>query len=248
MTVEYVRYAIDPDRAEEFERAFARAATPLRQSPYCRTFDLSRCVEEPSSYVLRIVWTSADDHLEKFRRSPQFRQFFGEVRGFVDSMTEMRHYEPVPVMPSLYDWAGGGPALERLFEVFYAKVADDDVLGPVFAEMSPDHPKHVAAWIGEVFGGPAAYSTRRGGHRGMVRHHVGRRITERQRRRWSGLLLDAADEVGLPDDPEFRSAFAAYVEWGTRLAVSFSSAGAETDVAEPMPRWGWGEVRPWPPA
>jgi hemoglobin len=29
----------------------------------------------------------------------------------------------------------------------------------------------------------------------------------------------AADDAELPDDAEFRSAFVAYVEWGTRLAL-----------------------------
>ncbi len=37
--------------------------------------------------------------------------------------------------------------------------------------------------------------------------------------------LKAAIE-GLPDDPEFRSAFAAYIEWGTRIAVTNSQPGA----------------------
>jgi hemoglobin len=32
----------------------------------------------------------------------------------------------------------------------------------------------------------------------------------------------AADDAGLPDDPDFRSAFMAYVEWGTRLAFGNS--------------------------
>lgn len=246
MTVEYIRYTIPEPRADEFERAYARAAESLRASPFCRTFELSRCEEEPSSYVLRIVWTSTSDHLEGFRKSPQFRSFFAEIRAYVDDIDEMRHYAPVPMVPSLYEWAGGAKAFERLFETFYATVVDDEVIGPVFAGMSSDHPKHVAAWIGEVFGGPASYSTTRGGHRAMVGHHIGRSLTERQRRRWADLLVDAADEVGLPDDPEFRSAFVAYIEWGTRLAVTFSQPGADADVEEPMPQWGWGEVRPWP--
>lgn len=246
MTVEYVRYTIPQHRADEFERAYARAAGSLRASPYCRTVELSRCAEEPSSYILRIVWTSAGDHLERFRHSPQFRGFFAEIKDYVDAIAEMRHYTPVPVMPSLYEWAGGSQAFERLFTTFYRKVVDDETLGPVFAGMSEEHPKHVAAWIGEVFGGPATYSTAHGGHRAMIGHHVDRGLTERQRRRWADLLLDAADEAGLPDDPEFRSAFVAYVEWGTRLAVLFSRPGADTSVPEPMPQWGWGEVRPWP--
>ncbi|MGP4018297.1 hypothetical protein [Saccharopolyspora sp. 5N708] len=62
------------------------------------------------------------------------------------------------------------------------------------------------------------------------------------------MLLDTADEVGLPDDPEFRSAFAAYLEWGSRMALIFSRPDVRPNLDEPMPRWGWGEVRPWQPA
>jgi hemoglobin len=57
------------------------------------------------------------------------------------------------------------------------------------------------------------------------------------------LLLDTADELGLPDDPEFRSALVGYLEWGTRLAVLNSQPGATVDEAAAMPRWGWGEVK-----
>jgi hemoglobin len=56
------------------------------------------------------------------------------------------------------------------------------------------------------------------------------------------LLLDCADDVGLPTDPEFRSAFVAYVEWGTRLAVLNSQPGADVTHDAPMPAWGWGET------
>ena len=56
--------------------------------------------------------------------------------------------------PSLYDWIGGVENLGRLTKAFYARVAKDELLAPVFASMSADHPAHVAAFIGEVFGGP----------------------------------------------------------------------------------------------
>ncbi|MGP3931650.1 hypothetical protein [Nonomuraea sp. KM88] len=81
----------------------------------------------------------------------------------------------------------------------------------------------------------------------MLRHHLGRAITEPQRRRWVSLLMDAADEVGLPDDPEFRAAFAGYIEWGTRLAVQNSQPGAEPPPLAPVPRWGWGVAPPYQP-
>ena len=144
-------------------------------------------------------------------------------------------------IPTLADWAGGADALARLTRAFYAKVPADPVLAPVFATMGPDHPAHVAAFIGEVFGGPAAYSATGGSHAGMISHHLGRHLTEAQRRRWVEVMLDTADEVGLPADPEFRAAFVGYLEWGTRLAVLNSVEGAEPPPASsPMPTWNWG--------
>jgi hemoglobin len=147
-------------------------------------------------------------------------------------------------VPTLYEWAGGLDALEKLTETFYRRVAEDDVLSPVFAHMSAEHPRHVAAFLAEVLGGPKTYSEQYGGsHAGMVSHHLNRHLTEAQRRRWMYLLLDCADEIGLPDDPEFRSAFVAYIEWGSRLAVLNSQPGVEgLSPDAPMPAWNWGAV------
>jgi hemoglobin len=144
--------------------------------------------------------------------------------------------------PTLYEWAGGNEALEKLTKVFYEKVLQDDLLHPVFEGMSGDHAKHVAHFIGEVFGGPGLYSKGDGGsHAHMVAHHVGKMLDEKQRKRWIELLLDTADEVGLPDDPEFRSAFVGYLEWGSRLAVINSRAtNNPINESEPMPSWNWG--------
>jgi hemoglobin len=146
-------------------------------------------------------------------------------------------------VPTLFEWVGGMPALERLFDTFYARVPGDPILAPVFANMSPDHVQHVAAFVAEVFGGPKSYSERYGGHAHMILRHVGRALTAEQRTRWMQLLLQCADEMGVPDDPEFRSALVAYLEWGTRLAVMNSQPGADVSGAAPMPKWGWGEVK-----
>jgi hemoglobin len=151
-------------------------------------------------------------------------------------------------IPSLYEWMGGMPALERLTKTFYERVPADEILAPVFSRMSPEHPKHVAEFLAEVLGGPKTYSGERGGHAGMIRHHLGRSLSHTQRQRWIALLLTCADEIGVPDDPEFRSAFVGYLEWGTRLAVINSQPGAEVTEEAPMPKWGWGEVGgPWQP-
>lgn len=145
-------------------------------------------------------------------------------------------------IPTLYEWAGGMPVFEKLMSSFYKKVLLDETLEPIFKHMSADHQLHVAHFIAEVFGGPKMYSSEEGSHFKMIQKHLGKHLTENHRKRWVQLLIETADELTLPDDPEFRSAFVAYIEWGTRIAVLNSS---EMEVAlnpdEPMPKWGWGE-------
>jgi hemoglobin len=78
----------------------------------------------------------------------------------------------------------------------------------------------------------------------MMHHHLGLHITEAQRRRWAQLIAETADDAGLPADPEFRSAFVAYIEWGSRIGMANSQPGATPPPEAPVPRWGWGEASP----
>jgi CDGSH-type Zn-finger protein/truncated hemoglobin YjbI len=142
--------------------------------------------------------------------------------------------------PSVFEWAGGLPVLRRMTRLFYEKhVPEDPLLAPLFANMSADHPERVASWLGEVFGGPKSYSGQYGGYVRMISQHLGKEIDEEKRTRWVALLTRAAQEAGLPNDPEFRSVFNSYIEWGSRLAVENSTAGAHPPEYMPMPHWDW---------
>jgi hemoglobin len=147
--------------------------------------------------------------------------------------------------PTLYEWAGGTEAFERLTAAFYTRVRQDELLAPLFANMPEEHPHNVATWLAEVFGGPPAYTEEHGGYPHMVSRHLGLAIREEQRARWVQLISLAADDAGLPSDPEFRSAFMAYVEWGTRIALANSQPGATPPPKAPVPRWGWGVAPPY---
>jgi truncated hemoglobin YjbI len=113
------------------------------------------------------------------------------------------------------------------------------LLAPLFANMSADHPQRVAKWLAEVFCGPKDYSEQHGGYSRMISEHLGKALTEEKRVRWVQLILRSAQEAGLPNDPEFRAAFSSYIEWGSRLAVENSQAGARPPARMPMPRWDW---------
>lgn len=92
MIVEYIRYTIDTARAEDFLRAYEAASASLRASPHCQGYELSRCTDAPESFVLRIVWDSAEGHLKGFRASAEFKPFLAAVQPYLKDIAEMRHY------------------------------------------------------------------------------------------------------------------------------------------------------------
>ncbi len=157
------------------------------------------------------------------------------------------HDPPAPDQATLFQWAGGFPALLRLTRRFYeVHVPADPLLSGLFSQMSPDHPERVAAWLGQVFGGPHAYSERYGEYDRMISQHLDKALTPEQRARWVLLLGRSADDVGLPADAEFRAAFTAYLEWGSRIALENSQPGVHPPPRMPVPRWWWVcDAYPW---
>ena len=150
--------------------------------------------------------------------------------------------------PTLYEWAGGTAAFRAMIDAFYDRVERDDLLGPLFpGGVGEKHRANVTLWWAEVFGGPAEYTRQLGGYERMLEHHRNLRITPEQRFRFASLMSLAADDAGLPDDPEFRAALVGYLEWGTRLAMHNSRPGADVVQEAPVPRWGWGVAPPYRP-
>ncbi len=98
MVVEYIRYKIDSERQNSFVDSYQKASTFLDQSNYCLGYELSHCEEEKENFILRIEWTSTDDHLNGFRKSSEFREFLNHVRPYFNDIEEMNHYELTSVI------------------------------------------------------------------------------------------------------------------------------------------------------
>jgi CDGSH-type Zn-finger protein/truncated hemoglobin YjbI len=158
--------------------------------------------------------------------------------GFRDPVPEPGHE------PTLFEWAGGLPALTRMTRLLYEKhVPADPLLAPLFADMPAEHPRREARWLAEVFGGPASYREERGGYGQMTAAHAGLTVTEEQRARWAALAGLAGREAGLPADPAFLAAFTSYLEWASRVAMAQSQPG-ETPKEAAVPHWDWGPAGP----
>ena len=120
-----------------------------------------------------------------------------------------------PNFPTIFEWAGGRDAFERWLGRFYDLVEGDELLGPVFGgTVSEQHRRDVVTWWSEVMGGPAEYTAALGGYEHMLAKHRGLHISDEQRLRFVTLLSLAADDAGLPADPEFRAAIMGYAELG----------------------------------
>lgn len=95
MVIEYIRYTIPAENAEEFEGAYKEAGAVLSTNAHCLNYEISRGVEEPEHYTVRINWDSIEGHEQGFRTSPDFRTFFEAVKPFFGQIDEMKHYQVV---------------------------------------------------------------------------------------------------------------------------------------------------------
>lgn len=222
------RNQVDPSRPASIEVS--------KDGPYRITGSV-RLVDENGHDVPRAEGSSREHYSLCRCGQSQNKPFCSGMHWYV------KFADPVPAAehePTLFEWAGGFPALLRMTRIFYGKyVPQDPLVGPLFAEMSPDHPERVAAWLSEVFGGPKFYTERYGGYSRMISQHVGKCISEEQRSRWVSLLCQSAEDARLPNDPEFRAAFVAYLEWGSRIGKENSQQNAMPPPNMPVPRWWW---------
>jgi hemoglobin len=140
--------------------------------------------------------------------------------------------------PTLFEYAGGAPAFLKLTDAFYDKVKADPELEIVFKDFTDEHAHRVALWLGEVFGGPQAYSEQRGGHLTILGAHAGRHLSKTQRDRWVELMIHTACEV-LPADELFQERFRSYIEYGADIAQRVSQMDQAPTTAGAIPKWDW---------
>ncbi|NJO03338.1 MAG: antibiotic biosynthesis monooxygenase [Bacteroidia bacterium] len=96
-SLEVIRYTIPESQHKNFENAYLEAGKYLKASPYCISYEIVKGEEEPDNYILFIKWTSTDEHINGFRKSPEFAPFLNLVRPFYNNIQEMKHYKPTTI-------------------------------------------------------------------------------------------------------------------------------------------------------
>ena len=144
--------------------------------------------------------------------------------------------------PSRYEVAGGDAAFLRLAAAHHARCLGDPELNHPFShpDQNPKHVERLAAYWGEVLGGPPAYTERWGGDEtGLVLMHAGNGDMSDLARRFVDCFVAAADDAGLPEDKEFRAALRAYMEWAVGDVALSHPHDTDVPVGLSVPHWSW---------
>jgi hemoglobin len=110
---------------------------------------------------------------------------------------------------TFYDEIGGEPTIRTIVDTFYAGVANDPVLRPMYpeADLGPAA-ERLTLFLSQYWGGPSTYNELRGHPRLRIRH-APFKVNEDARDRWLGHFAQGLVAVDLTD--EQRTEFWAYV-------------------------------------
>ncbi len=102
-------------------------------------------------------------------------------------------------MESLYDALGGEPVFRQLVADFYAGVAQDPVLRPLYPEDLGPAEERLRMFLVQYWGGPGTYSEQRG-HPRLRMRHVAWQVGERERDAWLSHMLPAVTRLDISDE------------------------------------------------
>ncbi len=100
---------------------------------------------------------------------------------------------------SIYERLGGAPFFDALVARFYAGVAGDPVLRPLYPEDMTDAEANLRDFLMQYWGGPDDYSRRRG-HPMLRARHLPFSIGPRERDAWMRHMGAAVRASGAPAD------------------------------------------------
>lgn len=119
---------------------------------------------------------------------------------------------------SLFELAGGEATFRTLVERFYARVATDPILRPVYPEEDlAGATERLTLFLIQYWGGPHTYSETRGHPRLRLRH-APFAIGRREREAWLGHMTAAVESLDIA--PQVREALLDYFETASTAMIN----------------------------
>ncbi|MBC7896644.1 MAG: oxidoreductase [Cytophagaceae bacterium] len=142
--------------------------------------------------------------------------------------------------PTIYDAAGGMPALIDLAHAWHERVLADPVVSHAFSHgFHPQHTERLAAYWAEALGGPPAFSEALGNESTVLRMHAGNGEHTDMDERAIACFDLALDDAKLPADPRLRATLQAYFRWATHRMAAYPASPNDVPRGLPVARWSW---------
>jgi hemoglobin len=128
------------------------------------------------------------------------------------------------VISNIYEAAGGEPTFRLLVERFYAGVAEDPILRPLYPEEDlANAEERLRLFLIQYWGGPSDYNELRG-HPRLRMRHAPFAIGPRERDAWLARMTAAVESLDLPRG--VRDAFLEYFADASRAMINTPSTSA----------------------
>ena len=119
---------------------------------------------------------------------------------------------------NVYEAAGGEETFRLLVARFYARVAEDPVLRPLYPDEDlASATEHLTLFLIQYWGGPSTYNEKRGHPRLRMRHHPFA-IGQAERDAWLGHMRAAVESLDL--NPAVRKALVDYFEAASTAMIN----------------------------
>jgi hemoglobin len=124
----------------------------------------------------------------------------------------------VAAIGNVYEAAGGAETFKRLVERFYARVAGDALLRPIYPDEDlSGATERLTLFLIQYWGGPSTYNQLRGHPRLRLRHQPFA-IGQAERDAWLGHMTAAVDSLELA--PALRKALLDYFETASSAMIN----------------------------
>ena len=142
---------------------------------------------------------------------------------------------------SVYEAAGGAPAMLALAHAWHQRCLADPEAQHPFSQpgLHPQHTERLAAYWGEMLGGPHAYSRELASVAHMVRIHSGNGPHPELDAATERCFALALDDAGIPDDDPLRSTLVDWFAWSNRVVNHTYERPELVPDDLTLPHWSW---------
>jgi heme-degrading monooxygenase HmoA len=95
MITEHAVLPVIPGQEAAFIETMDRAKAIIASAPGFVSLRVSRCIEQPSSFLLLVEWETLEAHTEGFRNSEAYQEWRSLLHHFYDPFPVVEHFETV---------------------------------------------------------------------------------------------------------------------------------------------------------